>query len=149
MPTVTKVGFGAPWKRAHHRAARCRLAAREFGRKIVTRFRVRVLALVLALSGGTSPVAAQGLPGDPTRGREIALEWCSECHEVMASVREPSVTGAPPFQAVADDPAVTETALRAFLQTPHTAMPDIRPTPQQTDDLIAYILTLKGRRPGT
>ena len=115
----------------------------------MARFRVRVLALVLALSSGAGPVTAQGLPGDPARGREIALEWCSECHEVMAGVREPWGTDAPPFQAVADDPAVTEMALRAFLQTPHTAMPDIRPTPQQTDDLIAYILSLKGRRPGT
>ena len=61
----------------------------------------------------------------------------------------PSVTDAPPFQAVADDPAVTETALRAFLRTPHTRMPDIRPTPQQTDDLIAYILSLKGPAPAS
>ena len=88
------------------------------------------------------------LPGDAARGRDIALEWCTECHQVVPDVRQPSVTDAPPFQAVADDPAVTETALRAFLQTPHTGMPDIRPTPQQTDDLIAYILSLKGHRSG-
>jgi hypothetical protein len=28
-------------------------------------------------------------------------------------------------------------------------MPNLRPTPEQTNDLIAYILSLKGRRPGT
>ena len=39
-------------------------------------------------------------------------------------------------------------ALRAFLQTPHATMPNLRPTPGQTDDLIAYILSLKGHRPG-
>jgi mono/diheme cytochrome c family protein len=111
----------------------------------VTKFRACVLAVILALMGGAGPVAAQDLPGDPARGREIAQEWCIECHEVA---REPSVTGAPPFQAVADDPAVTETALRAFLQTPHTRMPDIQPTPQQTDDLIAFILSLQGHRSG-
>ena len=44
--------------------------------------------------------------------------------------------------------SLTETALRVFLQTPHTAMPDLRPTPEQTDNLIAYILGLKGRRSG-
>ena len=114
----------------------------------MARFRAWVLAMILALMGGATPVAAEDLPGDAARGRDIALEWCTECHEVAPNVREPSVTDAPPFQAVADDPAVTEMALRAFLQTPHTDMPDIRPTPQQTDDLIAYILSLKGHRPG-
>ena len=104
--------------------------------------------MILALMGSARPVVAQDLPGDAARGRDIALEWCTECHEVVPDVRQPSVTDAPPFQAVADDPAVTETALRAFLQTPHTGMPDIRPTPQQTDDLIAYILSLKGHRSG-
>ena len=74
--------------------------------------------------------------------------WCIECHEVAPGVREPSVTDAPPFQAVADDPAAIETALRAFLQTPRATMANIRSTPEQTDDLIAYILSLKGRRPG-
>jgi mono/diheme cytochrome c family protein len=107
----------------------------------------RLCVLVLLLACG--PAAAQGLPGDPERGRTIAEAWCIECHEVVRDVRKPGVTDAPPFQAVADDPAVTETALRAFLQTPHAAMPDLRPTPKQTDDLIAYILSLKGRRPGT
>jgi hypothetical protein len=68
---------------------------------------------------------------------------------VGAGVREPSLTDAPPFQAVADDPAATEMALRVFLRTPHATMPDLRQTPEQTDDLIACILSLKGRLPGT
>ena len=107
----------------------------------------RLCALALLLAGGSA--AAQGLPGDPERGRAIAEAWCLECHEVGPGVREPSLTDAPPFQAVADDPAATETALRVFLRTPHATMPDLRPTPEQTDDLIAYILSLKGHRPGT
>ena len=114
----------------------------------MTGSRACVQAMILTLMGDARTVVAQGLPGDPARGRDIAHEWCTECHEVAPNVRDPSVTDAPPFQAVADDPAVTETALRAFLQTPHTRMPDIRPTPQQTDDLIAYILSLKAPRSG-
>jgi hypothetical protein len=50
---------------------------------------------------------------------------------------------------MADDPAATETALPAFLRTPHATMPNIRPTPEQADDQIAYILSLKGHLPGT
>ena len=66
-----------------------------------------------------------------------------------AADREPGVVEVPTFQAVADDPAATEAALRAFLRTPHAAMPDLRLTSDQTDDVVAYILGLKGRRPGT
>ena len=110
---------------------------------------MHLLALLLADAAAAGPAAAQGLPGDPERGRAIAEAWCLECHEVGPGVREPSLTDAPPFQAVADDPAATETALRAFLRTPHATMPNLRLAPEQTDDLIAYILSLKGHRPGT
>ena len=53
----------------------------------------------------------------------------------------------PSFQAVADDPAATEAALRAFLRTPHAAMPDLRLTHGQTDDVVAYIVGLRGDAP--
>lgn len=105
--------------------------------------------LLLAGLAAASPALAQGLPGEPARGQDLAEAWCIECHEVVPGVREPSITEAPPFQAVADDPAVTEAALRAFLQSPHATMPDVQLTPQQTDDLIAYILSLRGDRPET
>lgn len=88
-------------------------------------------------------IAAQ-LPGDPFLGREIAESWCAECHNTLPSGID-LLEGPPAFQAVADDPAVTEIALRAFLRTPHSDMPDVMPTPEQTDHLIAYILSLKGR----
>ncbi len=54
-----------------------------------------------------------------------------------------SWTGAPSFQEVADDPAVTEVSLRVFLRTPHDDMPDYMLTPSETDDVISYILSLK------
>ena len=40
-------------------------------------------------------------------------------------------------------------ALRVFLGTPHATMPNLRLAPEQADDLIAYILSLKGYRSGT
>jgi mono/diheme cytochrome c family protein len=121
----------------------------------------RALLLLPPLAAGAS-AQAQGLPGEPDRGRVLAERWCLECHEVAPGNRrpwavrvppapdqEPAVVRAPTFQMVADDPAATETALRAFLRTPHAAMPDLRLTPEQTDDVVAYILSLKGHRPGT
>jgi mono/diheme cytochrome c family protein len=97
----------------------------------------------LAFAG---PAAAQGLPGDPAEGRRLAESWCAECHEVAPNANSPDWLSAPPFQALADDPAVTEMALRVFLRTPHQSMPDIRLTAEQTNDMIAYILSLRGHR---
>ena len=99
--------------------------------------------LALLLAG--VPAAAQDLPGDPAAGERIAQGWCAECHEVEAGYYEPGIDGAPAFQTVADLPQATEMALRAFLQSPHANMPSVRPTPEQTDDIISYILSLKGR----
>jgi hypothetical protein len=33
-------------------------------------------------------------------------------------------------------------SLRVFLRTPHATMPDLMLTPDETDDIISYILTL-------
>ncbi len=99
-----------------------------------------VCCLILFLRAAT----AQDLPGDPFLGREIAESWCGECHVTLPDGID-MLAGPPAFQALADDPAITEIALRAFLQTPHDEMPDVMPTPAQTDHLIAYILSLKGR----
>ena len=121
----------------------------------------RTLVLLPPLAAGV-PAQAQGLPGDPDRGRAAAERWCADCHRLDPGDRRPSavavprpaerdlaVVEVPSFQAVADDPAATGAALRAFLATPHAAMPDLRLTHEQTDDVVAYILGLKGRRPGT
>lgn len=105
------------------------------------------VALGLAMLGSTA-APAQDLPGDPERGRAIAERWCIACHEIDRGVREPSTVDAPTFQAVADDPAVTELALRAFFQTPHRDMPNLQPSAEDKADLIAYILSLKGRPDG-
>lgn len=42
------------------------------------------------------------------------------------------------------DPAITELALRSYLRTSHPVMPNIRLTEEQTDDIVAYLLSLKG-----
>jgi hypothetical protein len=39
--------------------------------------------------------------------------------------------------------ATTALSLRAFLQTPHPTMPNLILTPEETDDIIAYLLALK------
>ncbi|HET6519933.1 MAG TPA: cytochrome c [Geminicoccaceae bacterium] len=104
----------------------------------------RFLAAALLTAAG--PAAAADLPGDPVAGQDLAERWCAECHQIAGEPPEAVFEGEPPaFAAVADDPAVTEIALRAFLQTPHANMPNIMLTREQTDDIVAYILSLRRR----
>ncbi|KJB97576.1 cytochrome C [Skermanella aerolata KACC 11604] len=43
------------------------------------------------------------------------------------------------------EPEITELALRSYLQTTHPVMPNIMLTREQADDVIAYLLTFKGK----
>jgi mono/diheme cytochrome c family protein len=87
--------------------------------------------------------AAQDLPGDPAAGASLAREVCANCHVVAADqMIDPGV--GPSLLEVAEHPATTELSLRAFLQTPHATMPNLMLTPEETDDVIAYLLMLKG-----
>ncbi len=99
-------------------------------------------AVALLTSGG-SAVAQQ--VGDAAAGRKLAVEWCSACHVVESTGRQRGTDSAPPFAALAADPRTTEFRLRAFLMTPHQNMPDFRLSRTETDDLVAYILSLRVR----
>ena len=105
-------------------------------------------ALIAALlTTGPAAALAQGagdLPGDPAAGRELAEVVCSACHEVPGMQPILDAPGAMAFQALADDPAVTGMALHAFLVGPHPSMPNIVLSREQLDNIIAYILSLKG-----
>lgn len=101
--------------------------------------------LIMATAMGLVCTAAEGrddLPGDPVHGFQISSTWCGDCHVVEPGI-EDMLLGIPSFQIIADEPSMTETALRAFLRTPHAQMPDVMPTRRETDDIIAYILSLR------
>jgi mono/diheme cytochrome c family protein len=84
-------------------------------------------AVILPLLALPTFVQAESLPGDAQEGHKLALESCSVCHRVEQEERGTSPVGAPAFQDIADDPAVTETALQVL----------------ETDNAIAYILGLR------
>lgn len=95
----------------------------------------------LALAG---PAAAQQA-GDIAAGRHLAETWCSNCHVVGPQESGPAADAAPTFSSIARMPSTTEMSLRAFLRTPHARMPDYHLSPAELDDLVAYILSLRGR----
>ena len=104
-----------------------------------------VLAGIAAFAMSVGLAAAQELPGDPWAGRTLALAECAACHEVEKGDRGAALPDPPGFQRIADNPAMTALALRVFLRTPHSDMPNLILSNAETDNLIAYILGL--RRP--
>lgn len=90
--------------------------------------------------------SAQDVPGDVTAGRIFAGKVCAKCHNVRKNGDLSPLPEAPPFQAVANHPSVTQLSLRVFLQSPHRRMPDLHLTAQERDDVISYILSLKKKK---
>jgi mono/diheme cytochrome c family protein len=98
--------------------------------------------MVIAAVVAAPQARAQDL-GDVQLGRTLANQVCSECHAVgPADSRSPNAL-APRFEAVAATPGMTAMALNAFLHTSHRAMPNLLLTADQTNGIIAYILSLK------
>jgi mono/diheme cytochrome c family protein len=89
-----------------------------------------------------SPVFAQPSDGDPASGRQLAIRLCSSCHRVLPMTL--SDTADPPsFQSIADLRSTTGVSLNVFLHSNHNNMPDFELSSAVSNDLIAYILSLK------
>ena len=100
-----------------------------------------ILGFAILLAWASAALAQD--PGDPQAGFNIAQGICSKCHGISA---EPSpLPQAPRFREVADQKGMTGTALTVWMQTSHPTMPNIVLTKQETLDVVAYILSLKGR----
>jgi mono/diheme cytochrome c family protein len=101
------------------------------------------LSLVLALA-----TAAQARVPDPVRGRRLAVEACSACHQVTMRQTHPTPVGnpdtnefvaAPSFQAIAVKFRHDEAGLRAFILAPDHPMREQTFVPRDLDDIVAYI----------
>jgi mono/diheme cytochrome c family protein len=106
--------------------------------------RVAAAGLATGLTAGLA-IGALGLAtaaaADPAEGLRLARQWCTSCHIVAPG--SGGSDAAPPFQAVANNPGVTEGGLRAWLADPHPPMPRFDLTRAETDAIIAYIKSLK------
>jgi len=81
--------------------------------------------------------------GQPAMGRVLAQQVCSECHAIeKAQARSPNAA-APRFEAIANIPGMTATALSAALQTPHRTMPNVMLDANELSNIVAYILNLR------
>jgi mono/diheme cytochrome c family protein len=105
------------------------------------------LLLVLGLAvSWTGFSLAQDPIGDPVAGRRLVVGRCSACHAGDPSMDEP-LMGARTFAEVANQQSTTSYRIRTFLRTSHATMPNYILSPDEIDDIAAYIMSLKRRRP--
>lgn len=100
------------------------------------------VAVLLMLPGGAHAVEL----GSAQAGLSYARKVCAECHEVEGVDSFSPNPDAPTFKEVANTPGMTGRALAVWLQTSHPTMPDFILSPDQIDNLIAYILSLRSRK---
>ncbi|MDA0785365.1 MAG: cytochrome c [Proteobacteria bacterium] len=105
-----------------------------------------ILPASMFLILGLGSAQAQEMVGDPEAGAIFAQRVCATCHIVggdwPANPRNP----VPAFEEIASTPSVTPLGLRVFLNSPHRNMPNLILSEKEVDDVIAYIMGLRGRR---
>jgi mono/diheme cytochrome c family protein len=81
--------------------------------------------------------------GDAKKGEMFAQAVCAQCHGVRKGQRNSPNRAAPSFADIAASPGLTATAVRVWLQSPHSRMPNISIGDEDKDNVIAYMLSLK------
>lgn len=105
--------------------------------------RTAALLLTVALATVLPKAGLADEFGDPNLGRDFAEKSCSDCHAVRKESQESPRAEAPPFKAIADLPSTTRMALTVWFRSPHPTMPNLVLSAEETDNVIAYILSLK------
>jgi cytochrome c2 len=91
------------------------------------------------------PLLAQPVERDSiSSGRQIAAKICGNCHEISPTM-SPKTAGGPRFEDIANLPSTTALSLKVFLRSSHKRMRNLILSGTDSDDVIAYILSLKRR----
>lgn len=102
---------------------------------------VALVALAALEAVGTGAHAQE--QGEVRAGETYARAVCQECHAVGRGEKESTYDNAPPFSTIMERPEMTGMAVAAWLQREHDNMPHIVPLPEEMNDLIAYMVSLK------
>ena len=88
------------------------------------------------------PILAQPVERDGiSSGRQIAAKICGNCHEISPAMSPKTAVG-PRFD---DIPSTTALPIKVFLRSSHKRMRNLILSGADSDDVIAYILSLKRR----
>jgi mono/diheme cytochrome c family protein len=113
-----------------------------------------IIAYINSLSAAKGPALQTKGPmltdamdiADARKGLRYAQKACAACHNVSESSAPSPNSKAPPFKLVANLPGASLAGLTEWSRTPHSSMPNLIVEPNDMDDVIAYILTLKDRK---
>jgi len=95
--------------------------------------------LIVAATLVTKPVFG----ANQDNGERLAHRWCAACRVVSAKQRQVTTDQAPPFASIAKTPDFDAGKIALFLLDPHPKMPDMGLSRTDSQDLAAYIATLK------
>jgi mono/diheme cytochrome c family protein len=102
-----------------------------------------LICLIMIAYAQLEGVHAQQLGSIP-QGHRLARRLCAQCHLVDDAAGLSTNVAAPTFAAIAKTPGLTERALTAALQTSHRTMPNIVIKGTDINDIVVYILSLRG-----
>jgi mono/diheme cytochrome c family protein len=112
---------------------------------------ILLCSLLDAFPGAAQPAAPaqetdadQG--GDVRAGLALAREVCAACHSIEPGRRLSPNDKAPAFQVLADMPSMTGAAVTIWLRTSHPTMPNLQLSSAETQNIVAYIHSLRRRR---
>lgn len=95
-------------------------------------------ALIVFATAGEAKAAA-------SRGEILSQQWCAQCHGVRPN-QSSADQNAPSFSAIAAEPSATEYSLRIFLRVPHPTMPNFVIKPDDIDEIVDYIMSMKPQK---
>jgi mono/diheme cytochrome c family protein len=101
------------------------------------------LTIALGACAGQRPASSPAQSAEAARGRVIAEERCATCHAIDNTTLDSPNLAATPFEVIAKTPGMTNIALNAWLHSAHPSMPNVPASQDETDDLWAYLLTLR------
>ena len=103
-----------------------------------------VLSIIACLSFVLAPSSVSAVElGNAAQGLSYARTACATCHLVENDGPYSPNPDAPTFKDIANTPGMTGTAINVWLQTSHPTMPDLIIPQDDTDNLIAYITSLR------
>ena len=86
---------------------------------------------------------AQAVEPSATRGRELAVRLCSNCHVIDGPATTATPVGIGTFRGIANRPGQTAEHISNVLILPHMPMPDTQLTREEIQDILAYLETLR------
>jgi mono/diheme cytochrome c family protein len=89
-----------------------------------------------------SPGFAQDISKSVAMGQNLAKTFCRDCHQISIEESKPRAH-VPSFIEIAKLPTTTTLSIRAFMQIKHNEMPNYQLTRDQTENVIAFIMSLQ------